>query len=174
TLRFPADYLRAGSVVASRLLNHTSSSCTPYPSQATGGRCFKPKMYVFILPLRIYQLVPRKASQINHLQTGSEKQVGAVNGRVAMAKMTAKNAARSFRVNKERSRISSVRLDPALPIISASTVPAPTPLDIRAAARGMTASARIYNGMPMTAAIGMAKGLSEPAYCSNKLVGMKP
>ena len=36
--------------------------------------------------------------------------------------MTAKNAAKSFSVNKERNRMSSVRLAPALPMINASTV----------------------------------------------------
>ncbi|GAB0524300.1 hypothetical protein LL01C2_29010 [Escherichia coli] len=39
--------------------------------------------------------------------------------------MTAKNAAKSFSVNKERNRMSSVRLAPALPMINASTVPEP-------------------------------------------------
>lgn len=66
-------------------------------------------------------------------------------------------------LNIDLSNITSVRLAPALPIIKAIKAPRPIPLVIRTDASGITASARIYSGIPTTALSGMANGLSAPA-----------
>ena len=48
-------------------------------------------------------------------------------------------------------------------LIIAINAPRPIPFVIKTDARGITASARIYSGIPTTALNGMAKGLSAPA-----------
>ena len=51
---------------------------------------------------------------------------------------------------------------PAPPIIRAITAPILIPLPIKAMPMGIAVSARIYKGIPNTAATGIAKGLSAP------------
>ncbi|MNN96350.1 hypothetical protein D3C81_2153190 [compost metagenome] len=80
-----------------------------------------------------------------------------------MPKITVRNAAIKGVLNIDLSSITSVRLAPALPIIRAITAPVPMPLSIKTDANGITASARIYKGIPITALNGIANGLSCPA-----------
>ena len=70
--------------------------------------------------------------------------------------MTIRNAAIIWFLKIDFSKITSVRLAPALPIIRAMTAPKLIPLAAKAALSGITASARIYKGIPMIAAIGTA------------------
>ena len=67
-------------------------------------------------------------------------------------------------LNSDFNNITSVKLAPALPMISAIKGPNAMPFAIRAALNGITASALMYKGIPMTAAIGTAHQLSPLAY----------
>lgn len=80
----------------------------------------------------------------------------------------------SFFLNMELRMIISGMLAPAPAMISARTVPTPMPLPTRAAAMGMTVSARIYMGTPMNAAIGMDQGFPGPAILTTKSCGKNP
>ncbi len=60
--------------------------------------------------------------------------------------MTVKNAMIIGGLNIDRNRITSVKLAPALPMISAMIAPKDIPFSASAALSGITASARIYNG----------------------------
>lgn len=61
------------------------------------------------------------------------------------------------------SKITSVKLAPALPIISAITAPSPIPFAANAALNGITVSARMYSGIPISTAAGIANQLSSLA-----------
>ena len=82
---------------------------------------------------------------------------------MAIPRITVRKATIIGILNIDLSSITSVKLAPALPIIKAINAPRPIPLVISTYASGITASARIYNGIPTTALSGMAKGLSAPA-----------
>ena len=72
-----------------------------------------------------------------------------------------------------RSDISGI-LAPDPPIISAITAPIPIPLESRTLLIGSIVSVRIYMGMPIRAATGMAIGLLGPAIFTIKSSGIKP
>ena len=57
---------------------------------------------------------------------------------------------------------------PAPPITKAMTVPILIPLAISATPMGIAVSARMYSGMPKTAATGIANKLSGPAIFNTK------
>ena len=82
---------------------------------------------------------------------------------MAIPRITVRNATIIGILNMDLSKMTSVKLAPALPIISAINAPSPIPLAISTDASGITASARIYRGIPTTALRGMANGLSVPA-----------
>lgn len=63
---------------------------------------------------------------------------------------------------------------PAPPRMSAMTTPADTPFSMRIPAMGIIVSTRMYMGMPITAASGMAQRLSAPASPSRSSVGTNP
>ncbi|MNJ80994.1 hypothetical protein D3C77_795950 [compost metagenome] len=62
---------------------------------------------------------------------------------MAMLRITVRNARIMGVLNIDLSRITSVRLAPALPMMRDMTAPMPMPLSSNTDARGITASARI-------------------------------
>lgn len=82
----------------------------------------------------------------------------------AVRKITSTIIATSFFLNILASMVISGMAIPAPPIMSEITAPILIPLLIRANPIGIAVSARIYRGMPKTAAIGIANGCSVPQF----------
>ena len=93
---------------------------------------------------------------------------------IAIPRITNKKAAIILFLKIDLRRITSVRLAPALPMINAITAPSPIPLVTSAALKGITASALIYRGIPITAAIGIDNMLSLLEYLAMNSVGINP
>jgi len=91
-----------------------------------------------------------------------------------MQKIVITYAARNFFLNIAERRDTSGTLAPAPPITRAITAPVLKPFSISAKPIGMSVSARIYIGTPITAAIGTTNGLSAPANPARNPSGTNP
>ena len=94
--------------------------------------------------------------------------------RTATMRIVTTKAATSLRSKIAARSVTSGMLAPAPPMIRAITAPMPIPFSRRTALMGMIVSARIYIGTPITAATGMASGLSGPARETIRSPGMNP
>lgn len=93
---------------------------------------------------------------------------------MAMDNIIVRNAMIIWFLNIDFNNITSVKLAHALPIINAISAPRPIPFAAKAALKGMTVSALIYKGIPITAAIGTAKGVFSLATLAINSVGINP
>jgi hypothetical protein len=114
---------------------------------------FVPKYLVFLTIDYIFKVVRKLARK---------------PARIATIRMVAAKTATSFFLKIAASRLISRMLIPAPPIIRAATDPTPIPFAIKTALIGIIVSARMYIGIPIIAAIGMANGLSGPAILTIK------